>query len=37
MKTRIRWIPQARASFNPSINARYSATLWVAGPIAFEI
>ena len=27
----------SRASFNPSINAWYSATLWVAGPIAFEI
>src|SRR5262245_45999708 len=29
--------PWVRASVNPSINARYSATLWVAGPIAFEI
>jgi hypothetical protein len=29
--------PYSRASFNPSISAWYSATLWVAGPIAFDI
>ena len=27
----------SRASVNPSINAWYAATLWVAGPIVFEI
>ena len=35
--TRMRWIPRLRASLSPSMRARYSATVLMAGPIGLEI
>jgi hypothetical protein len=34
--TRMRWIPRLRASLSPSMRARYSATVLMAGPIVWR-